>query len=125
MSHQPCLSLLLVLSTEQASPAFTTKLLAMRGETNHHNVVEEVKEVGNEMHTTMHKNKDNSSSTLKEGEMGLFSAGEHHQKVRYQWGDNAGCFRCGQKGHKVFNFKGNAKSGLTDYGRGGCGGRGG
>ena len=47
--------------------AFTTKLLAIKGETDYSKIVEELKEVGNKLHTAMHKNKEGGSNTLMEG----------------------------------------------------------
>ena len=79
-------------SSADYKAAFTTKLLAMKGKKDHNKIVEELKEMGNELHTTLHKNKDDGSSSLMDGETGLFSAGEDPYKVRDRWLENAECY---------------------------------
>ena len=55
-------------SSDDYKSIFTTTLLAMKRETDHNKIVEELKEVGNELHTALHKNKNGGSSSLIEGE---------------------------------------------------------
>ena len=56
-------------SSDDYKAVLMTKLLTMKGENDYFKIVEELKEVGNELHTAMHNNKEGgSSTTLTEGE---------------------------------------------------------
>lgn len=65
-----------------------------------HDLIDELQEMGNELHTATIKNKSKTQSNFAEAETGLFCL-EDPSKAREKWNKDAECFECSEKGHKA------------------------